>query len=121
MNVRRMNGNTLEILSGDKVVISLSEEMIDDAMNIKVSGEILNEVAHDFEDEVMASFSVCKNVKIDLGEVNYIASLAMRALLSVQQIVDETDESSLTITRLSDEVKKVFEEAGFMDILSIEE
>ena len=48
-----------------------------------------NEVSHDFEDEIMAAFSVCGNIKIDLSETTHISSLAMKALLSVQQIIDD--------------------------------
>ncbi len=120
MNVRRVNGDTLEVLNGDKVVIALSEKLVDGAMHIAVSGELKNEVAHEFEDELMAAFSVCNEVRLDLSEVTYIASIAMRALLSVQQIVDENEDASLVITDLSDEVFETFEASGFTDILNIE-
>ena len=121
MNTRRINGDTLEILNGDELIISLAEKLVANEMHIDVSGEIKNEVAHEFEDELMAAFSVCGVVKVDLSKVTYIASLAMRALLSVQQIVDENDELSLVITKISPEVKEMFEAAGFLDILNIEE
>lgn len=121
MNTRRMNGDTLEILNGENVIISLSEKLVDNEMHIIVSGEIKNEVAHEFEDELMAAFSVCNVVKVDMSKVTYIASIAMRALLSVQQIIDENDKASLVITSISPEVKEMFETSGFIDILNIEE
>lgn len=121
MNTRRMNGEILEILDGENLIISLSEKLIDNEMHIAVSGEIKNEVAHEFEDELMAAFSVCNVVKIDLSKVTYIASIAMRALLAVQQIIDENDNGSLVITSMSSEVKEMFETSGFLDILCIEE
>ena len=121
MNTRRMNGDTLEILNGDNIVISVSEKLVDNEMVIAVTGELKNEVAHEFEDEIMAAFSVCNTVKLDLSKVTYIASIAMRALLSVQQIIDENDSFSLIITKLSLPVKEMFEASGFFDILNIEE
>ncbi len=121
MNTRRMNGDTLEILNGDTVILSVCEKLADDEMHIEVSGEIKNEVAHEFEDELMAAFSVCNVVKLDLSQVTYIASLALRALLSVQQIIDENDASSLVITNLSAEVREAFETSGFLDILNVED
>ena len=66
MNTRRINGDTLEILNGENVITSLSEKLIDNKMHIVVSGEIKNEVAHEFEDELMAAFSVCNVVKVDM-------------------------------------------------------
>lgn len=121
MNTRRMNGDTLEILNGDAVVLSVCEKLEENEMHIAVAGEIKNEVAHEFEDELMAAFSVCNTVRLDLSQVTYIASLAMRALLSVQQIIDENDASSLVITKLSAEVREMFETSGFLDILNVEE
>ena len=121
MNTRRMNGDTLEILDGNNIIISLSEKLVDGAMHIVVSGEIKNEVAHEFEDELMAAFSVCNVVLLDLAKVTYIASIAMRALLSVQQIIDENDNASLVITHLSPEVKEAFDASGFLDIFLIED
>lgn len=121
MNVRRMNGEILEIVNGDEVLISFSEKLIEKEMHIVVSGELKNEVAHEFEDELMAAFSVCNVVKVDLSKVTYIASIAMRALLSVQQIIDENSEASLVISKISKEVKEMFESSGFIDILNIEE
>lgn len=121
MNRRVMNDNVLEIQNenGEKI-ISLLEEMNDGTMLIQVFGEIKNEVSHDFEDEIMAAFSVCENIKIDLSKVTYISSLAMKALLSVQQIIDDIPGSDMVISGLSKEVEILFEESGFMDILNIE-
>lgn len=121
MNRRVMNDNVLEIQNenGEKI-ISLLEEMNDGTMLIQVFGEIKNEVSHDFEDEIMAAFSVCENIKIDLSKVTYISSLAMKALLSVQQIIDDIPGSAMVISGLSKEVEILFEESGFMDILNIE-
>lgn len=121
MNTRRINGDTLEILNGEEIVISISEKMVDGQMHITVSGEIKNEVAHEFEDELMAAFSVCNVVKLDLSKVSYIASIAMRALLSVQQIIDENEAAALVITGVSKQVKETFDASGFLDILNIEE
>ncbi len=121
MYSRRINGDVLEILSDGNVIFSLQETMEDGTMNIKVEGELRNEVAHDFEDEIMAAFSVCENVVIDFGKTTYIASIAMRALLSAQQIIDENENSCLTIKNLSETVRDAFEDSGFIDILNIEE
>lgn len=121
MITRRMKGNKLEILCGEEVILSLSEKMIENEMHIVVSGEIRNEVAHEFEDELMAAFSVCKVVKVNMSEVTYIASIAMKALLSVQQMIDEDDEAMMIITHISPEVNQIFEISGFNDILNIEE
>lgn len=60
-------------------------------------------------------------VKLDLSKVTYIASIAMRALLSVQQMIDDNDSASLVINGMSSEVREMFDTSGFLDILNIEE
>lgn len=121
MNTRRMNGGILEILDGDTLVFSLSEKLVNREMHIAVSGELKNEVAHEFEDELMAAFTVCNVVRLDLSAVTYIASFAMKALLAVQQMIDSNNAAALIITSMSSAVKDEFESAGFLDILNVEE
>ena len=121
LNKRVLNDNVLEIRNEHgETLISFFEEMNGNVMFIKVIGEIKNEVSHDFEDEIMAAFSVSGNIKIDLSETTHISSLAMKSLLSVQQIIDDIPGSSMVISALSNEVEKMFEESGFIDILYIE-
>lgn len=120
MSKRRMVGDVLEISANDGTAISIREKADENGLLLRVSGPVRNELAHDFEDELMTAFSVADQVLLDLSEVAYIGSFAMKALLSVQQIIDENEEKRLKIVALSGEVKNVFEEAGFLEIFEIE-
>jgi len=120
MSKRYMVGDTLKICADDQVLLSVRESMDEDGMLMKLSGLLRNEIAHDFEDELMTVFSVVDKVRLDLAEVRYVGSVAMKALLSVQQMIDENDDKSFRIVALSGEVKDVFEEAGFMELFDIE-
>lgn len=121
MSQRRMNEGVLEIIDEDnQIIMSLTEQMADDVMNISVSGTIKNDVAHEFEDELMAALSVCPHLRIDLQKTDYIASRALRSLLSVQQMMDTMEDADM-ILKISPAVKSTFEESGFLDILNIEE
>lgn len=122
MKYRRMNNDVLEICDEENnIIMSINEKFQDNVMNIKVVGQIKNEVAHDFEDEVMAALSVCKRIVLDFSEVTYIASMTLKVLLSAQRIIDESSDASLTLIHVKPEIMKVFNESGFSDILMIEE
>lgn len=123
MKTRKVNGNALEIYDeNNNFILSIDEKVsADKCMLISLSGEIKNEVAHDFEDEIMAALSVCKKIEIDFEKVTYIASMALRSLLSVQQIIDEMNEAQMILKKISPEVMSVFKESGFSEILEIEE
>lgn len=117
-----MNNNVLEICDeSNNVILSIAEEVKEDnTMFISLCGEIVNEVAHEFEDEVMAALSVCKKLKIDFSKVTYIASMALKSLLSVQQMIDEIDGASMILICVSKEVMQIMKESGFSEILEIE-
>lgn len=117
---RRMNGDILEVFADGVLVMSLSEKIKENEMLIEITGELRNDIAHEFEDELMAAFSVCRNIRLDLSGATYIASLSMRTLLSVQHLVDEKEDSSLVISGLSDEIREIFSDAGFFDILTFD-
>ncbi len=119
---RKINNNMLELLDErNSVILSIKEELINDTFLLTLSGQMRNETAHDFEDELTAAVSVYPKVVIDLASVDYIASMSMKALLSVQQIMDEIDGASLTLTNVSDNVMNTLKEFGFDDMLLIEE
>lgn len=121
MKKRHMKNNVLEIYDDDNnLVLSISEELSDDGtMVIKLAGEIKNTVAYEFEDEVMAALSVCKKIELNFEKVSYIASMALKSLLSIQQIIDETDDSDMILTDISPQVMDIFNESGFSEILEI--
>lgn len=122
MRKRRVNNSNIEICDGNNNVILTISESADTENQIakmKLIGKLSNETAHDFEDEIMALFSVISHIELDLSETVYIASMALRVLLSMQQFVDEADDAWLHITGISSEVRTVLEETGFDDILDI--
>ena len=116
-----MNRNVLEICDEkEQIILSIAEEVRDNTMLITLDGEIINEVAHEFEDEVMAALSVCPKLELNFEKVHYIASMALRSLLSVQQMIDDLDDAGMVLTHVSPEVMRILDESGFSDILEIE-
>ncbi len=125
MKIRRMNNNILEICDEQgQVILAIAEKLTDNAMQIKISGAVKNEVAHEFEDEVMAAVTICSNkalnLEIDFSETTYIASMTLRSLLTIQQTIDELEHSEMVLINPSPEVMETLEESGFTDILTIE-
>lgn len=118
---RRINNGILELRNDEIIVMTIEEKVENDEMLIFVTGEIKNEVAHEFEDEIMTAFSVMKKIRIDLSKATYMSSLALRALLSLQQMIDVLPDSKMIISGVIEQVKQVFVESGFYDILYIEE
>lgn len=118
---RRMKDSVLEICDeGGEVILSIAEEMTDGTMTIRLAGRIQNEVAHEFEDEVMAALSVCHSLFLDFTQVTYIAGRALRALLSVQQMIDEIKGAGMVLGHVSPQVMATLQESGFSEMLKID-
>ncbi len=122
MAERKMNDKAMEIYDDHgQFMFSIEESVDSDAMVILLNGKIKNEVAHDFEDEVIAALSVCRKIILDMRKLTYIASVALKSLLSAQQLIDTMDGASMTLVHVSKEVMKILDDSGFSDLLAIEE
>lgn len=121
MKMRRVNANILEICNEkNEIVLSLAEELTNNTLLIRLTGMIKNEVAVELEDEVMAALSVCNCIRLVFEKVTYLASAALKVLLSIQQIVDEMDSVQMKLVHVPPTVMDVLEAAGFEEILWIE-
>ena len=121
MITREMVDGVLEILLDGTRVLCIREQMKDDIFYMEAEGEIRNEVAHEFEDELMAAVSVCRKIRLDLSKITYLASGALRSLLSVQQIIDDQEGAEMILVHVSEPVMEALKESGFDEILFIEE
>ena len=121
MITREMVDGVLEILLDGTRVLCIREQMKDDIFYMEAEGEIRDEVAHEFEDELMAAVSVCRKIRLDLSKITYLASGALRSLLSVQQIIDEQEGAEMILVHVSEPVMEALKESGFDEILFIEE
>lgn len=118
---RIINSNSITVLDdNDNELLCITEQLSNGVMDFRVSGKLSTEVSCDFEDELTACAGVCMRINLDLGAVTYISSVALRALLSVQQLIDEYEEAMMYITAINKSVLDVFKENGFDQIFIID-
>lgn len=122
MNYKRsMEDDTLVIsLENGTELLRIRELREAERMSFILSGELRNEIAYEFEDELTAVLTVCRNVRIDMSRLEFISSAGLRALLNAQHMADDTAGCRLVISGISDNVKKIFEENGFTELFEYE-
>lgn len=122
MNYKRsMEDDTLVIsLENGTELLRIRELREAERMSFILSGELRNEIAYEFEDELTAVLTVCRNVRIDMSRLEFISSAGLRALLNAQHMADDTAGCRLIISGISDNVKKIFEENGFTELFEYE-
>ncbi len=116
------------------VIFTVKEELTDDTLMVGLAGSIQTDAVYEFEDEILAALSVCKNsvcshpvcnrasfrnLVFDLSRVVYISSVALRSFLKFQGIIDEMDNATMTVINPSQPVIERLRETGYTDIIDV--
>ena len=117
----------------NNVVFTMKEALSADSLIVGIAGSVQTDAVYEFEDEIMAALSVCKNAVccnptcnrisfnnliFDLSRVTYISSAALKAFLKIQGVVDSCD-MHMSVINPSEQVMQRLEETGYVDILEI--
>ena len=73
--------------------------------------------APELEAELVPQLEGVSTLTIDLAQVNYVSSMGLRLLLSLQKRMAK--HGSMVVTNVIPEVMELFEETGFAAILTI--
>ncbi len=95
----------------------ITVESTGDSATVHVNGEIDIENCQQFADALAASASGHAHVHLDLGEVGYMDSSGLRALLVARTAAQDSD-GTLDVTVASPIVARLFEITGLTDILT---
>lgn len=87
-------------------------------LDVAVNGKLDAISAPKFEEEVASSLEGITELVIDIGEVEYLSSAGLRALLYLHQLMSE--QGRLVIRNVPPIVKDIFELTGFQEIVTIE-
>lgn len=122
MNLTRITKENAMIFKlGDKEVLRINEEIIDQMCLVTITGELLSSTTNDFFDEMAALVSVGESIRIDFEKVTYMSSSYMQSLLRIQLMMDKRNKGQeLCLFKIPDKIYKDFEETGTSELLMIE-
>ena len=90
-----------------------------DKILVSLKGDLDTSAAQDTEKEFKPLMEVKdKNIVLDCSDLNYISSSGLRLFLSLLKSC-KPNGSSLTLTNLNDNIKKVFSMTGFSSLFDI--
>ena len=113
MTTRRVNKSILEIADGSGgTVLSVCERLEGTSMILELSGRLRSDVAHEFEDEVMAALFVCDEVVLDMKNVDHISGMGLDSLVYVCRTAAETEGSSLRLVNVSEDFVPALKGSG---------
>ena len=98
--------------------MKINQTISKNRMELSVEGRLDALTAPEFEAEISAQLEGITELDIDLGALEYISSAGLRALLYLQQTMDEK-KGTLTVRRVPEVIMSIFELTGFDDIIRI--
>ena len=71
------------------------------------------------EQEVRQRLEGVKDIVMDFAKVDYISSGGLRALLSIEQVLEDRG-GSLCLRHVNENIIEIFELVGFMEVVKVE-
>ena len=99
--------------------MELKKNQSGDSLTIDVIGRLDAATAPQLEKELNSSLEGIKNLILNFGQLEYVASAGLRVLLVAQKRMNK--QGSMAIKNVSDEVKEVLDMTGFINFLHIED
>lgn len=87
-------------------------------MELALEGKLDSVSAPKFEAEISGKLKGITDLAVDLGEVEYVSSAGLRALLFLQQRMEDVG-GKMTVRNVPKIVMKIFEVTGFTDIITV--
>lgn len=81
-------------------------------MEMVLSGKLDSVSSPDFTEKTLASLTGITDLILDLGNLEYISSAGLRALLVLQQKLSDTD-GGVSVRNVPQSIRDVFEVTGF--------
>lgn len=100
-------------------MLEISSTVNGDVSEVKLVGRLDVKAAAEADEGFAKAAAEAKNVRLDLSELDYIASAGLRALKRLRGAVRDNG-GALTVTGVQDDVMEVFEMTGFAAMLTFE-
>ncbi|MGH7825123.1 MAG: STAS domain-containing protein [Candidatus Binatia bacterium] len=99
--------------------MEISQDRKADVVTLALSGKLDATTAKTFEDRILGVInSGAQRLVVDLAQLEYVSSSGLRVFLLAAKRVQAT-EGKIVLCSLKDNIRQVFDLAGFSSILSI--
>lgn len=118
--IRSYEGDSWSLQEDGRALLTVSEKEEDGGILVTVSGILRSDMEPMFKDELIALMTVGKDVVLDCGQLQYIASACQDALLSTQQTADSMNRGTLTLRHVPGPIYAEFQKTNLHELLMIE-
>lgn len=104
-------------MHGNKMRVETERD--EEVIKMTIIGRIDANTSEDLQQEILLNFQKTKKLILDFGQVDYISSAGLRALL-IGQKTAESKNTGMILCNVSELVLNVLTMTGFSTILTIE-
>lgn len=104
-------------MHGNKMRVETERD--EEVIKMTIIGRIDANTSEDLQQEILLNFQKTKKLILDFGQVDYISSAGLRALL-IGQKTAESKNAGMILCNVSELVLNVLTMTGFSTILTIE-
>ncbi len=95
------------------------EKMINgENVTLNISGRLDTQTAPQLEEELDGVFADCKDLTLNMSDLEYISSAGLRVILKAQKTMNT--KGAMKLTGVNESIMEIFDITGFIDILTIE-
>ncbi len=95
------------------------EKMINgENVTLNISGRLDTQTAPQLEEELDGVFADCKDLTLNMSNLEYISSAGLRVILKAQKTMNT--KGAMKLTGVNESIMEIFDITGFIDILTIE-
>ena len=98
--------------------MTIEKKIENEKVILAMSGRLDTLTAPELEKELDSDLENCKELILDMTELEYISSAGLRVILKAQKLMNS--KGFMKLTGVNESVMEVFEITGFSDILTIE-
>lgn len=97
--------------------MTIEKTVSNEATMVVISGRLDTQTAPDLEKALDEAYEGCKDLTLDMTNLEYVSSAGLRILLKAQTQMNK--QGCMKITGVNENVMEVLEITGFTDILTI--
>ncbi len=87
-------------------------------VTLNISGRLDTTTAPQLEEELEGVLADCKDLTLDMTNLEYVSSAGLRVILKAQKTMNT--KGTMKLTDVNESIMEIFDITGFIDILTIE-
>ena len=93
-------------------------EKKDGTLNVLPEGRLDTATSPVLEKEVLEQLDGVQHIIMDFAHVEYISSGGLRALLTIEKLIEERD-GDMRLFHVNENIMEIFELVGFTDVITV--